>query len=149
MDETILDGRYAFGREGNAFFAFIARTELAYRADSDHDLIQRGKPTLWVFESSTADRESSFEGFVQRIKGNPVGYDDSLLSYRSNGVVLELNYSHDFKVDGTSVETEHLRFQSPYSQTARKPQTMTFTHAGKSLFLDFYNGIRESTMSGL
>ena len=143
MDETVLDGRYAFGREGNTFFAFIAHTELAYQANSDYDLIQHGKQTYWIFEASIADREGSFDDFMQRIKSNPVGYDGTLLSYQSNGRLLELHYQHHLKVDGTTVETEYPRFQSPYSQTERKPQTITLSYAGKSLFLDFYNGVRE------
>jgi hypothetical protein len=147
MDEAVFDGRYAFGREGNAFFALVARNELAYRADSDHDLIQHGKQAYWIFEISTADREGSFDDFMQRIKRNPVGYDGTLLSYRSDGRLLELEYQHHFRVDGSIVETEHPRFQSPYSQTGRKPQTITLFHAGRSLFLDFGSGARVQAMS--
>jgi hypothetical protein len=148
MDETVLEERYAFGREGDTYFAFIVRNELNYRSGSDYDLIQQGKDVYWVFEISTANKETSFDHFMHRIKNNPVDYKNNCLTYSSNGRSLDLTYQDIFKVDGTVCETEYPRFQSSYSQTERKPKTITITHAGNSLFLDFYNDIREEIKKG-
>jgi hypothetical protein len=145
MDEHLIDGRYAFGRKGDTYFAFTARNPLNFHTGEwrDHDLIQPGKDSYWIFELSTATSEGSFADFIARIKSNPVSYEDNRLSYKSNNQLLELNYQSDFKVNGQVVNTEHARFDSPYAKVERKAHTMTIEHNGKALFLDFYNGIRE------
>jgi len=172
MDEVIIDGRYAFGRLGHKYVAFTAKNDLYYskednsqdekereityqmfqdgpRSDwivetnAEYDLIQDGADTYWIFEASTQEKEQSFKEFVERIKSNKVAYINNELSYQSSGKKLALQYQGDFTVNDHIVDTEHKRFDSAYAVVEREAKTMTINHDGKSLFLDFYNQVRE------
>lgn len=143
MDEVVIDSNYAFGRLGHKYVAFTAKNTLAYAADSNSDLIQQGADTYWVFEASTEKDEGSFTAFIKRIKNNGANLAGNILQYQSNSRILQLSFGGDFIVDGEHIETEYRRFDSPYSTTERKSHAITISHADKTLFLDFYNGVRE------
>lgn len=143
MDTVVLDGRFAFGKYRNVFVAFIGKIDLYYRDNTDDDLLQDGRDAFWIFEISTEAQEGTFERFMDRIRSNAVHYAGKALSYTSDGHTLEVTFGQDFKVDGQVIDTEYPRFDSPYSQTPRKPDTITLEHQGKKLFLDFYKGVRE------
>ncbi|MDN3639718.1 hypothetical protein QWY82_13010 [Simiduia curdlanivorans] len=143
MDEVVIDGRYAFARLDHKYVAFTAKNDLAYADANQVDLIQPGAETYWVFEASTEQNDGSFAAFINRIKSNPVNFAPSQLSYESKHKLMQLSFGGDFIVNGALVETEYQRFDSPYAQAERRPRSITLSHADKSLFLDFYNGIRE------
>tara|TARA_R110002049_G_scaffold154534_8_gene319056 strand:+ start:644 stop:2608 length:1965 start_codon:yes stop_codon:yes gene_type:complete len=143
FDEVRLDGRYAFGRVGQTYSAFIARNPLYYAEGTTDDLIQPGRDTYWVFEAGSREADGAFEDFMARIKSNPVSYDDGKLTYKSAERLLELRFQGDFQIDGVVQDLEYPRFDSPYAQVQRKPDSMTIRYQGQSLFLDFYSGRRE------
>lgn len=143
MDETILDGRYAFGRKGDVCFAFIAKNDLYYFEDSDDEVIQAGEDSFWIFEISNIINEGSFEDFMTRIKENTFYYDSDTLSYISNGKTLSLTYQGEFIVDGMTVDTSYERHESPYANDSRECDEMIFEFNQKKLVLNFYEMIRE------
>jgi hypothetical protein len=143
LDEVRLDGRYAFGRVGQTYGAFIARNPLHYGEGTTDDLIQPGRDTYWVFEAGSRSVDGDFEDFMARIKSNPVSYEGGVLTYQSGERLLELRYQGDFQIDGIVQDLEYPRFDSPYAQVQRKPDSITIRYQGESLFLDFYNGRRE------
>lgn len=144
MDETVIDGRYAFGRVGNTVFAFIGKTDLYYYEDTDDDLIQEGKNNYWIFEISTEKAEGSFKEFIERIKENTVDYSELVLSYQSGGKDLQVEFGGDFFVNGNVIDTDYLRHDSPYAINNREQATMTFEFEGERLYLDFYNMVRRT-----
>ncbi|GHE91323.1 hypothetical protein [Thalassotalea profundi] len=153
FDEVIIDGRYAFGRLGHKFVAFTAKNKLFYskniksrkigEKESSYDLIQEGRDTYWIFEASTQAKEHSFKQFIERIKSNKVIYENSKLRYGTLSDVIELQYKNNFIVNHQVIDTQYKRFDSAYASVERKANTMLIQHEGKSLFLDFYNQIRE------
>ncbi|MBK7730926.1 MAG: hypothetical protein IPJ33_21130 [Gammaproteobacteria bacterium] len=74
---------------------------------------------------------------------NPLRYEDGRLGYSSSGCELELQYQGEFRIDYVPRDLEYPRFDSPYVQAPRKPETITITHDEKSLHLDFYGLKRE------
>ncbi|MBN2852991.1 MAG: hypothetical protein JXQ23_09695 [Clostridia bacterium] len=143
MDESILDDQYAFGREGDVFFAFIAKNNLYYFEDSDDEVIQAGDDNYWIFEISTINDEGSFEEFMERIRSNTVSYDGDTLLYISNDKTMSVTYQGDFMINGQIADTEYDRHESSYASDSRESDTMLFQFNQKKLYLDFYNMIRE------
>ncbi|MFO7636489.1 MAG: hypothetical protein R6W96_04195 [Clostridia bacterium] len=143
LDETIIEGRYAFGRLGDVYVAFIARNELSYIEGSSDDLIQQGSETYWICEMGTREGDGSFEGFMARILTNPVSYDGNTLTYSSGGRMLSLEYGKEFRVDGDFADTRYMRHDSPYASNDREAGTMEFSFGGESLVLNFNGMTRE------
>jgi len=54
-----------------------------------------------------------------------------------------LKFGKDFKIDKEVVNTDYSRYDAPYVQGEKKDKTITISHRGKSLFLDFKNLIRK------
>ena len=95
--------------------------------------------TYWICELSTKDKYSTLEEFAEYIKANEVTFDDDTLhlSYTSGGKKMELTFGGDFLINSQAVDTEYSRFDSPYSQAQREPETILIEFDGKSLYLDF------------
>jgi hypothetical protein len=143
LDQVILEDNYAFGRVGDSYAAFVATNPLSYAAGSSDDLIQQGRNTFWVFEAGSKTRDGSFADFSQRIKDNAVTFANNTLTYVSKGRTLSLSYQSDFLINGETQSFDYPRFDSPYAKVEREPKEMTISHNGKSLYLDFYNQVRE------
>ncbi len=145
FDEVYIEGSYAFGRKENTYCALIGHHDLTYRAESTDDLIQTGKRTFWIAEAGAKATDQSFERFIERIKHNELTFDSAALklTYQSRDIRHELVYGKDFKIEGSRVDTEYDRFDSPYIKARRKDKTLTFRHHEHMLFLDFENLIRK------
>lgn len=143
LDETLIDGRYAFGRLDDKYIAFIAKTDLYYFENTTDDLIQDGKDNYWIFEISTKAEDGSFEYFIKRIKSNQVSYENDTVVYESEGKTLSVEFNGVFAINGSAVDTNYLRHESPYAKNDREQSTMTFEFGGETLYLDFYNLVRK------
>ena len=141
--EVVLDGRYAFGRIGDTYAAFIGLNPLAYAQGSSDDLVQPGRDSYWVFEAGSERGDGSFPAFIERIRGNALSYEDGELIYNSKGRELSLAFKGEFRIDGVAQDLQYSRFESPYVTAPRKPETITIEHEGYALHLDFYGQRRE------
>lgn len=141
--EVVVDGRYAFGRVGDTYAAFIGLNPLAYADGSTDDLVQPGRDSFWVFEAGSEWDDGSFPAFMERVRGNVISYRDGQLRYTSQGRELYLEFRGDFRIDNTVQDLQYPRFDSPYVTAPRKPDTITLEHNGFSLHLDFYGLRRE------
>ncbi len=76
---------------------------------------------------------------------NPVEFNTKKLelSYVSKDKTYELRFGKEFKLNGTVIDIEYSRYDSPYAKAEKKDETLTFEYNGKSLFLDFNNLKRE------
>ncbi len=147
FDEVIVSSRSIFARKNSSFIAVISRNPLTYRQDSDgsrFDLIQQGADCCWIIETSDAHAET-FTGFMQRIGNNRVIYEDAGLTYTSGGAAYVLAHNGAFTVDGESVELPSLRYQSPYAAVNRFPESMEFSTADNSLYVNFSELQRTTT----
>ncbi|MFO8029815.1 MAG: hypothetical protein R6U28_08130 [Cyclonatronaceae bacterium] len=145
FDTAFVANNYVFGKKGETYIAFIGANPLEYRNDSNYDIIQEGRRVFWIAEASSKIEDGSFDAFTNRIMHNEITFDDSMLElvYHSNGKEYKLTYGADFRIDGNVVNTAYKRFDSPYVQAEQKDKSITFTHNGTSLYLDFENVIRE------
>ena len=144
FDTTMFHGNRIFGKSGNTYCALIGNNELQFREGTTDDLLQQGKNTCWIIEAGSKKEDGTFCDFVSRIMENEVHFDEQnlILNYKSKGKTYRLTFRKDFLVNGKPVDIDYPRFDSPYCREARKPETITISHNGKSLFLDFYNTIR-------
>jgi hypothetical protein len=158
FDECSVEGKYAFGRKGDTYIALIGSSDLYYKpydqaqvdslelnltdTSKRFDLAQDGSEQFWIYELSSTSEEGNFEDFKARIKANSITFEDMTLSYVSDGVTRLLAYNGDFTVDGTIVDLNYDRFESPYITAERKSSTFSFDYAGHTLTLDFDNHTR-------
>jgi hypothetical protein len=145
FDEASVEGRYAFGRSGDAYVALVGRETIAWAEGSQDDLVQPGRLAWWISEMGSPDTDASFAAFRQRIRANPVGFDERTrtLVWESAGRRLSLTYGGEFTVDGETVDTDYPRFDSPWARAEREPKTIIIRAGGAELFLDFDNLRRE------
>lgn len=153
FDDHEIDGRYAFARKGDAYIALIGKNDLYLGQEitdpdvtSTDDLIQDGPTTYWITEASCADEDGDFETFKTRIRENEITFDedDLRLTYESDHL-FDVVYRGDFSVDDAVVDLEYSRMDSPYAVVNRKPDTITISFNGVTLFLDFYGMERRET----
>jgi hypothetical protein len=144
FDTASIDKNYVFGKRGETYCAFIGANDFQFRDESNDDIIQKGKQTFWITEAGSKTEDGSFEAFVKRIKNNKTSFSAETLelSYQSNGKNYWLKYGADFKIDGKTIDTDYIRYDSPYIKAEKKEETLTFSYNGKSLFHDFDNLIR-------
>lgn len=130
----------AFGKRDDGLIAVRSLNSIKRNAD---ELIQQGDVTLWVTELGSL-KEESFASFKERVLTNKLEFNRETLTacYSTNGRTYELTYRGDYIVDGSTVDTEYLRFDSPYSITGRKSKKIILQHMGHQLKLDFDKGIR-------
>lgn len=150
MDETIIDGKYAFGRINNVYVALIGKDKLHYKEftnttydlnkgyTEEYDLLQDGRITYWITEVGTKQDYESFEEFITKIKSNEVTFQDETITYEGNKK-MGLTFQGDFKVDDKVMDLEYKRFDSKYSSTERKSNVIEFEFNDHSLKLDFEN----------
>ena len=145
FDTAFIDGRYAFGKLGDTYCAFIGAGEFHWRDEAMDDLIQPGKQSFWITEAGSDSEDGSFDSFVSRIRNNAVQFEPNTLtlSYESGQNQYELEFGKDFIVNGQVIDTNYKRYDSPYVQGKKKDSTFTYSLNGKSLFLDFENMIRK------
>jgi len=144
FDSAFVADNYVFGKKGDTYIALIGASPLEYRDEDTDDIIQDGRRVFWITEVSSKLEDGSFSAFTDRIGHNEITFDSSSLelTYHSNGKKYELTFGADFRVDGEAVDHVYKRFDSPYVQAEQRDKTMTFTHNGFSLFLDFNHTIR-------
>ena len=145
FDTAFIDGNYVFGKKGETYCAFIGSNSFHYADSSNDDIIQPGKQTFWITEAGSQSDEGSFKLFTQRIKNNKLSFDvkNLELNYQSNEKQYDLKFGADFAVDGKPIDTNYMRYDSPYAKAKIKDKTLTFEFNGKTLFLDFENLKRE------
>jgi len=144
FDTVVVAGNYALGKKGSTYCAMIAKNNLTFRTNTTNNLIQPGKRVFWIMEAGSEQDDQSFEKFCERIRSNKCEFDSTklVLTYHSGGKQYELNYKTDFRVNGSVIDTNYDRFDSPYCKATRKAGSFTINFGGKSLFLDFDKMIR-------
>ncbi len=151
FDQVVLEDNYAFGWVGDVYVALIGAGDLYYKEieysdydiskglSEDYDLIQEGLSTYWITQVGRGNDYDSFEAFMEDVKTQKVSYENKVLTYRN----LQLTYQGDFMVDGEVLDLDYPRFDSKYSQTDRKAETIRFDFEGQSLELDFDDLVRK------
>ncbi len=112
--------------------------------DLRYDLIfEGGSQHAWVTELSSVEQDGSFEAFIERTLSNEFSFEQLKVSYTSLEKVFEVQYGESFMLNHEIVDTEYDRYESVYGTVERKAEQMHFSFNGKSLTLDFEEGIRK------
>jgi len=145
FDTAYIDGNYAFGKKDETYIALIGSNGFEFRDEKQDDIIQHGKQSFWITEAGSKKEDVSFEAFTKRIRSNPIDFDlKSLkLNYTSKSRKYYLEFKGNFELDGTVIDTQYYRYDSPYTKAKKKDKTITIDYNGKKLFLDFENLKRE------
>lgn len=139
FDTTIIIDNYAFGKIGNIYCVFIGKSKFTFAQNTTDDLIQEGKLSFWITEAGSLEKDDSFENFYNRILQNKILFDTKkiTLNYSSNGNDYKLNYNGDFLINGSIINTDYSRYDSPYIKSKQNAESIVFNFNGKSLYLDF------------
>jgi hypothetical protein len=141
MDESIVDDRFAFGRKGGGCVGITAGGPLRWADAARTDLVQDGRATWWVLEAAEA-AAGGLEAFAARVRANESSFDGRRLRHVSAGRCYELDYGGAFSVDGRRRDLRYPRFDSAYARAPRDPGSISISHTGMSLALDFAARIR-------
>lgn len=157
LDEVVVDGRYAFGRKGDTYFALIGGSDFEY-LDFDpakvevmegllkdptkrFELVQRGRTQFTIYELSSADKET-FDAFKERIKGYEITFDGDRLTYGAEKA-YDFTYEGDFLVDGAVQPYEYKRYDSAYVQADYLSEDIRVQAAGLTHHVNVAENVRE------
>ena len=114
--------------------------------DLRYDLIfEGGDNHAWVTELGSVEECGSFEAFVAKALSNKCEYSDMTVCYESGDKTFDVKYSEYFKLNGEVVDTNYARYESDYVQgkVERKAEIIELSFGGRTLKLDYKNGLRE------
>lgn len=143
FDSVYVFDNYVFGKQDDVYCALIGSDNMEFVAKDD--VIQKSTQSVWIMEGGSQNEYGSFDHFIEKISNNPFSFDknDLTLLYSTNNKNYKLTFSGSFHINNKIIDTEYIRFDSPYIQANRKANTFDFSFNGKSLHLDFYNQKRE------
>ena len=140
----ILD-RYAFMRFHKGMLAIIAKSTLEFK--NKDELIQKGKRTGWVFETSSTDEET-YDAFKTRIRNNKIHFGRKDITYESKKKIYHLIHKKRFMIDGKEVQLDYPRFDTPYIKMKRHDLTANATYENQQIYWDFQSSIRKEDHHG-
>jgi hypothetical protein len=114
--------------------------------DTRYDLIlEGGSAHAWVTELGSAAKSGSFADFVEKMLNNSCEFKDMTVSYTSGKKAFNVKYDCHFMINGEKIDTNYARYESDYvdGKVERGSDTITISFGGKSLTLNYNEGVRE------
>ena len=114
--------------------------------DLRYDLIfDGGKNHAWITELGSVAEQGSFSAFVDEMLANDTSFEDMTVSYESGEKLFNVKYNSHFVINGDKIDTNYARYESEYvdGKVERKSDTINLSFAGKTLTLNYKEGIRE------
>ena len=99
----------------------------------------------WITELGSVEKNGSFDAFVSEILANNCEYENMTVSYTSGERVFNVKYSEHFAINGEQIDTNYARYENDYVdvRVERKSEIISFTFGGKTLTLNYKEGLRE------
>ena len=167
-----MDDGYVFGRKGDTYIMLHAISDgeatLSFKTndverdmskikesvrklieasgDLRYDLILDGGDShAWITELGSVEENGSFEAFVDEMIRNEYSYNNMTVTYKTGELVFNVKYSEHFIINGSKIDTNYERYESEYvdGKIERKSDVITLSFMGKSLVLNYNEGIRE------
>ena len=113
--------------------------------DLRYDLIfEGGKSHAWITELGSVN-DGSFADFIDRMINNDCSFENMTVGYVSGERTFNVKYNSHFILNGEKIDTNYERYESEYvgGKVERKSDTITLSFGGKTLTLNFKEGIRE------
>lgn len=140
MDRHHIDQHHAFGQSGSGYIA-IKTTHVIEQTSTD-ELIIRGTHSSFVVIMGSASKDGTFDAFMNKINKSSLESQHHRLRLFCVEIHV-MRYKCGLWVDGKRVLTDHDRYETPYIKSARKPETLSISHLGQTLLLDFKHAIRK------
>ena len=142
FDEVQATASHVIGRAGGGYIALLGTSPLSWK--SDDELIQQGKITTWAVLVSGED-EQGFDEFCQSVRESTLVRVGRTTELCTPEHVYALTKAGPFLVDGNFVRQRHHRFETPWVQAPRLPQSLLIQAGGHTLELGEEDAVR--TMS--
>lgn len=113
--------------------------------DLRYDLIfEGGTSHAWITELGSAEADGSFNAFVSKMLANNCDYNDMTVCYESGERAFNVKYGENFSINGERINTDYARYESAYvnAKVERKSEIISFTFGGKTLTLNYKEGLR-------
>ena len=115
--------------------------------DQRYDLIfEGGEVHAWITELGSVADNGSFESFIADMLDNEYSFDGTTVTYTTGDKSFDVKYDEYFKLNGEVVDTDYARYESDYvvnGITERKAEVIELSFNGKTLLLNYKEGIRE------
>ena len=114
--------------------------------DLRYDLIfEGGTSHAWVTELGSIEESGSFDSFVSKMLANNCEYDDMTVRYESGNRAFNVKCGVHFTINGEKIDTNYARYESAYVdvKVERKSEVISLSFGGKTLTLNYKEGLRE------
>ena len=115
--------------------------------DQRYDLIfEGGEVHAWITELGSVADNGSFESFIADMLDNEYSFDGTTVTYTTGDKSFDVKYDEYFKLNGEVVDTNYARYENDYvvnGITERKAEVIELSFNGKTLLLNYKEGIRE------
>ena len=140
FDETRLSPHIAAGRVDDSYIGVVSMQvmELA----SEAELVQRGDVTGYAVLMADRSDFGSLRRFVDALKGYPLRYSRSTLTFHTAAHRMELTWKGRTLMDGAPVLSHYPRYESPWVNAPRHPERIEVAGRGHVLTLDWATGTR-------
>ena len=142
FDENVERGNWIFGRKGKGYLALYSSQPPQWVTNADgvvEELRAESPDNVWICEIGDADQAGSFDDFVRAVTGAALEIDGLNVTYASPSAgSLAFAWHDSLTVNGDPVDVHsYERFDNPYCQATFGARTITITHGGESVTLDF------------
>ena len=114
--------------------------------DLRYDLIlEGGENHAWITALGSSAENGSFSHFVSEMLENECTYKDMTVVYNHGEKEFNVKYNEHFIINGEIVDTNYDRYENAYiagESTERKSDVIAFSFGGKTLTLNFKEGVR-------
>jgi len=115
--------------------------------DADQEIVALGRKNVWICQLGRASVDGSFADFIQAVTNADLAVAGLKVRYDAPGVgEVAFDWDGELSLDGEPIPLSgYPRFDNPYAQVDFGSGTYLVEHDGKSLELDFEQGIRKYT----
>ena len=142
FDEVQETASYVIGRVGSGYLALLGTSPLTW--ESDNEIVQHGKITTWAVLVSGED-EQSFDEFCEDVRASNLVRVGRTAELRTPKHTYTLTTNGPFQVDGNFVRQRHHRFETPWVQAPRFPQSLLIQAGGHALELSESDAVRTAS----
>lgn len=146
FDRTEFRGRVLAGRRGDIMIGIVGLNRLDMESESE--VLQRGRVTGWAVMLTDRSEFSSLKRFLDHLTMWRLYYRGEALEWSTAMHQYELYWNGPFEVDGEKQHTAYPRYDTPWAQVPRRPETVTISGSSADLHLNWPDGTRAEADPG-
>jgi len=122
-------------RSANGYIALLSTSPMEMQ-ENGTELVQRGNVTGWAAICGSLREDGGYEPFVRMAKASRLTLSGRRLTLISENDTYSLRWRKGFLFNGTPIEKDFPRIDSPYIRVPREPEFYDVQFAGHSLRLN-------------